>query len=171
MSWTWRGISESLWKTMGSVSNPTPLINKSTLDWRLCESGSRLRAESSMSIRGWGKVPESLQGFPPTTSSRRAGPRRRPARESRLFRRLVLETEMCATSERERRQRANRNGEPLDQLHGTSLPASSELSHSLTMWHSLACWTPIWGTSGLTIGVPLMTLKPQMSPTVLAVGA
>ena len=46
-----------------------------------------------------------------------------------LFRRLVLETEMCATSERKRRQRANRNGEPLDQLHGTSLPASSELSH------------------------------------------
>ena len=88
-----------------------------------------------------------------------------------LFRRLVLETEMCATSERKRRQRANRNGEPLDQLHGTSLRASSELSHLPTMWYSLACRTPIWGTSRLTIGVPLMTLKPQMPPTVIAVGA
>jgi hypothetical protein len=85
--------------------------------------------------------------------------------------RLVLEAEMCATSERKRCQRANRNGEPLDQLHGTSLLASSELSHIRTMWHSLACLTPIWGTPGLTIGVPLMGLKPQMSPTVLAVGA
>jgi hypothetical protein len=78
---------------------------------------------------------------------------------------------MCAPSERERRQRANRNGEPLDQLHGTSLPVSSELSHDRPMWYSLACRTPIWGTPGLTIGVPLMALKPQMSPTVLAVGA
>jgi len=88
-----------------------------------------------------------------------------------LFRWLVLETEMCATSERKRRQRANRNGEPLDQLHGTSLPASCELSHIPTMWYSLACRTPIRGTPGLTIGVPRMALKPQMSPTVLAVGA
>jgi hypothetical protein len=105
-----------------------------------------------------------LQGFPPTTSSRRAGPRRRPARESLLFRRLVLETEMCATSERKRRQRANRNGEPLDQLHGTSLPASSELSHSLTMWYSLACRTPIRGTLRPTIGVPRMTLQAANVP-------
>jgi hypothetical protein len=127
--------------------------------------------ESSMSIRGWAKVPESLQGFPLTTSSRRAGPRRRPARESLLCRRLVLETEMCATSERKRRQRANRNGEPLDQLHGTSSPPRASCPTGPTMWYSLACRTPIWGTSGLTIGVPLMTLKPQMSPTVLAVGA
>jgi hypothetical protein len=35
-----------------------------------------------------------------------------------------LEAEMCATGERERRQRADRNSDSLDQLHGTSLPAS-----------------------------------------------
>jgi hypothetical protein len=109
-----------------------------------------------------------LQGCHPTKKEE-AGPQEEPAPDSSLNR-LVLETEMCATSERKRRQRANRNGEPLDQLHGTSLPVSSELSHCPTMWYSLACRTPIWGTSGLTIGVPLMTLKPQMSPTVLAVG-
>ena len=33
---------------------------------------------------------------------------------------------MCATSERKRRQRANRHRDSLDQLHGTSLPALSE---------------------------------------------
>jgi hypothetical protein len=41
----------------------------------------------------------------------------------------VLEAEVCATSERKRRQRANRHRDPLDQLHGTSLPVSGERSH------------------------------------------
>ena len=109
-----------------------------------------------------------MQGCLPTRKEE-AGPQE-PASDS-SFNRLVLETEMCATSERKRRQRANRDGEPLDQLHGTSLPPSSELSHRPTMWYSLACRTPIRGTPGLTIGVPRMGLKPQMSPTVLAVGA
>lgn len=34
--------------------------------------------------------------------------------------RVVLEAEVRATSERERRERANSNGDSLDQLHGTS---------------------------------------------------
>jgi hypothetical protein len=38
----------------------------------------------------------------------------------------VLETEVCATRERKRRQRANCHRDPLDQLHGTSLPVSGE---------------------------------------------
>ena len=91
--------------------------------------------------------------LPSNHEQSKGGPRRRPARESLLFRRLVLETEVCATSER-RRQRANRNGEPLDQLHGTSLPSRASCPTD-PMWYSLACRTPIWGTSGLTIGVPL----------------
>ena len=78
---------------------------------------------------------------------------------------------MCATGERKRRQRANRNRDPLDQLHGTPLPTLGERSLIPMMWYSLAYTTPIRGTSLLTIGVPLMTHKPDLSPTACAVGA
>jgi hypothetical protein len=36
--------------------------------------------------------------------------------------RVVLEAEVCTTGQRKRCQRANRNGDPLDQLHRTSSP-------------------------------------------------
>jgi hypothetical protein len=61
---------------------------------------------------------------------------------------------VCATGERKRRQRANRYRDPLDQLHGTSLPASGESSpgpNGLVLSRSP---TPYWGTSALTIGGP-----------------
>ena len=129
--------SESRGRRWDRFRPPTPLINRSTSDWRLCVSESRLRAESSYVDSRLGEGTRIVARLSlPTTRSRRAGPRRRPARFSRdrSSAGCVLETEMCATSERKRRQRANRNGEPLDQLHGTSLPASSELSHCPYMW-------------------------------------
>ena len=91
-----------------------------------------------------------------------------PAPNSRFSQ--LLETEVCATRERKRRQRAHRHCDPLDQLHGTSLRASSELSH-IRICGTPSLAGPLFGGHRLTIGVPLMALKPQMSPTVLAVVA
>ena len=84
----------------------------------------------------------------------------------------VLETEMCATSERKRRKRANRHRDPLDKLHGTPLPASGE-SYPGSKWPgtSLAHRPPIGGHRASLSGVPLMTHKPHLSPTAPAVVA
>lgn len=48
------------------------------------------------------------------------GPHEGPVLEKISLSALVLEAEVCTTGERKRRQGANRNGDPLDQLHRTS---------------------------------------------------
>jgi hypothetical protein len=78
---------------------------------------------------------------------------------------------MRATSERKRRQRANRHRDPLDQLHGTSLRAQGEGPRTKR------CGTPsltnplLGGHRRSLSGVPLMTHKPDLSPTAHAVVA
>jgi hypothetical protein len=97
----------------------------------------------------------------------KAGPSEGPA--SRFSYQPVLETEVCATRERKRSQRANRHRDPLDQLHGTSFPAFRESYPIQTTWYFLAHRPPIGGHRRSLSGVPLMTHKPDLSPTAHAV--
>jgi hypothetical protein len=77
--------------------------------------------------------------------------------------RVMLEAEMCTTGQRKRRQRANRDGDPLDQLHGTSSPPLRAVPRPFDVALP-RCSTPIGGTPALTIGRPLYDPQAGLAP-------
>jgi hypothetical protein len=103
-----------------------------------------------------------------TAGTMGTGPKRDPSLRN-LAIRVVLEAEVCTTGQRKRRQGANRNGDPLDQLHCTSSPPLRAVPPIRCGTPSLAR-PPSGGHRGSLSDVPSLTHKPPLSPTADNVG-
>jgi hypothetical protein len=93
---------------------------------------------------------------------------RDPSQESLI--RVLLEAEVCTTGQRKRRERASRNGNPLDELHGTSSPPLRAVPRTFDVALPSPARSPSGGHRSPLSAVLSMTHKPALSPTADDVG-